>query len=44
MWEIIKYMVQLPPFPQSEDVIKTRTSKNLVETLVCQGKKYLEDR
>lgn len=44
MWEIVKYMVQLPPFPQSEDIIKTRTSKNFIEALVCQGKKYLEDR
>lgn len=44
MWEIIKYMVQLPPFPQSEDAIKARYSKTFIEALVIQAKKYLEDR
>lgn len=44
MWEIIKYMVQIPPFPQSEDPIKSRYSKPFIEALVTQGKKYLEDR
>lgn len=44
MWEIIKYMVQLPPFPQSEDAVKTRNSRPIVEALVNQGRKYLEDR
>lgn len=44
MWEIIKYMVQVPPFPQSEDPIKARNTKPVIEALVLQGKKYLEDR
>ncbi|RZB77466.1 nuclear pore complex protein Nup93 [Asbolus verrucosus] len=44
MWEIIKYMTQLPPFPQSEDQIKTRNSAPVINALVKQGKKYLEDR
>ncbi|CAH1117139.1 unnamed protein product [Phaedon cochleariae] len=44
MWEIIKYMVQLAPFPQGDDPIKTRNSKSFIEALVKQGKKYLEDR
>lgn len=44
MWEIINYMVQLPPFPQSENPIKTRYSKPVIQALVQQGKKYLEDR
>lgn len=44
MWEIIKYMADIPPFPQSEDIIKTRYSKPYIEALVKQAKKYLEDR
>lgn len=44
MWEIVKYMVQFPPFPHSDDLIKSRYSKSCIEALVRQGKKYLEDR
>ncbi|KAJ8985830.1 hypothetical protein NQ317_012071 [Molorchus minor] len=44
MWEIIRYMTQTPPFPQSEDTVKTRNSKHIIEALVRQGRKYLEDR
>lgn len=44
MWEIIKYVIQTPSFPMSEDPIKTRFSKTYVTALVKQGKKYLEDR
>nr|CAH7760952.1 unnamed protein product [Callosobruchus chinensis] len=44
MWEIINYMVQLPPFPQSDDPVKTRNSKSVVEALLKQGRKYLEDK
>ncbi|XP_066153921.1 nuclear pore complex protein Nup93 [Euwallacea fornicatus] len=44
MWEILKYMIQLSPFPQSEDPILGRYSKSIIYDLVCQGKKYLEDR
>lgn len=44
MWEIIKYMIQLSPFPQSEDPIIGRYSKPIIQDLVAQGKKYLEDR
>ncbi|CAH1994037.1 unnamed protein product [Acanthoscelides obtectus] len=44
MWEIVNYMVQLPPFPQSDDPIKTRNSTPVVEALVKQARKYLEDK
>ncbi|CAG9768838.1 unnamed protein product [Ceutorhynchus assimilis] len=44
MWDIIKYMVQLSPFPQSDDPIKARNSPLIIHDLVCQGKKYLQDR
>ncbi|KAF7273262.1 hypothetical protein GWI33_014027 [Rhynchophorus ferrugineus] len=44
MWEIIKYMVRVPPFPQSEDPVNARNTKPLIEALVTQGRKYLEDR
>ncbi|XP_056638972.1 nuclear pore complex protein Nup93-1 [Diorhabda sublineata] len=44
MWEIIKYMVQLPPFPQTDDPIKTRNTVPFIEALIKQGKSYLEDR
>lgn len=44
MWEIIKYMTDLPPFPQSEDPIKTRNTAAAINSLVKQAKKYLEDR
>ncbi|XP_023022838.2 nuclear pore complex protein Nup93 [Leptinotarsa decemlineata] len=44
MWEIIKYMVQLPPFPQGDDPIKIRKSKTVIAGLVKQGLRYLEDR
>ncbi|KAK9872915.1 hypothetical protein WA026_020267 [Henosepilachna vigintioctopunctata] len=44
MWEMIKYMIDLPPFPQSDDPIKTRYSKHVINALVARGKKYLEDR
>ncbi|KAL1513451.1 hypothetical protein ABEB36_002861 [Hypothenemus hampei] len=44
MWEIVKYMIQLSPFPQSEDPINGRYSKPIIQDLVAQGKKYLEDR
>ncbi|KAL3282768.1 hypothetical protein HHI36_005935 [Cryptolaemus montrouzieri] len=44
MWEMIKYMIDLPPFPHSDDPIKMRYSKPIINALVHQGKKYLEDR
>ncbi|XP_050302655.1 nuclear pore complex protein Nup93-like [Anthonomus grandis grandis] len=44
MWEIIKYMVQLSPFPNTDDPTKGRYSKPIILDLVGQGKKYLEDR
>ncbi|CAG9860748.1 unnamed protein product [Phyllotreta striolata] len=44
MWEIIKYMSQLPPFPQSDDPIKTRNSEQCIEALVKQAKNYLQNR
>ncbi|KAG5887107.1 hypothetical protein JTB14_000740 [Gonioctena quinquepunctata] len=44
MWEIVKYMVQLPPSPEGDDPIKTRNSKTFIEASVKQGKRYLEDR
>ncbi|XP_060518052.1 nuclear pore complex protein Nup93 [Cylas formicarius] len=44
MWEIVKYMVKVPSFPQSEDPVNLRNGKGTIEALVQQGKKYLEDR
>lgn len=44
MWEMLKYMIDLPPFPHSDDPIKNRYSKPVINALVNRGKKYLEDR
>lgn len=44
MWEIMKYMTDLPVVPTTEDVIKSRTSKPVQTKLVSQAKRYLEDR
>lgn len=44
MWEIIKYMSELPPCPLLNNPMEARTSKKVAEALVRQGKKYLEDR
>lgn len=44
MWEIMKYMTDLPPFPHADDAINVRYSKPTTKALVKQGKKYLEDR
>ncbi|XP_072390532.1 nuclear pore complex protein Nup93-1 [Diabrotica undecimpunctata] len=44
MWEIIKYMTQLPPFPKTDDPIKTRNTNTFIDAMVKQAKSYLEDR
>lgn len=44
MWEIMKYMTDVPPFPRSEDPIKTRYSNSTIKAMVEQAKKYLQDR
>lgn len=41
---MLKYMIDLPPFPHSDDPIKNRYSKPVINALVNRGKKYLEDR
>lgn len=44
MWEMMKYMSDLPVVPTTDDVIKSRTSKPVQTKLVSQAKRYLEDR
>ncbi|XP_018336593.1 nuclear pore complex protein Nup93-like [Agrilus planipennis] len=44
MWEMIKYMIQVPPFPSTEDPLKTRNSPRIIKALVKQACHYLEDR
>lgn len=44
MWEIVKYMVDVPPFPKTEDPISFRYTKVCIKSLIKQGIKYLEDR
>lgn len=41
---MLKYMLELPPFPKSEDTIISRNSKSVQMALVSQAKKYLEER
>lgn len=41
MWELVKYMSNVPPFPKTQDPIKTRNQKT---QFVDQAKKYLENR
>lgn len=44
MWEMVKYMSELPPFPSGEDPICVRNSQICIESLVKQAKNYLEAR
>lgn len=44
MWEIMKYMTDLPPLPINECVANVRSNKSIVKVLISQAKKYLEDR
>lgn len=44
MWDMLKYMTEIPPFPVGEDSVKARYSKPFIVAFVKQGKKYLEDR
>ncbi|GLV42360.1 Nucleoporin 93kD-1 [Carabus blaptoides fortunei] len=44
MWEMLKYMLELPPYPKNEDPIISRNSKSVKGILVEQAKKYLEER
>lgn len=41
MWEIISYMVKIPPMPRTQDPIKSRVQ---CTQLIDQAKKYLEIR
>lgn len=41
MWNIMKYMTNVTPFPKTQDPLKDRNHKT---QLVEQAKKYLEDR
>lgn len=41
IWEIMKYMVNVTPFPKSQDPLKVRTDNY---QFVEQAKKYLENR
>lgn len=44
MWEMLKYMTEIPPFPVGGDPLAARSSKPFVTAFVKQAKKYLEDR
>lgn len=44
MWEIMKYMVDIPSFPSSDNPLKIRDSDPVIKALVHQAKRYLEDR
>lgn len=44
MWDMVKYMLDLPPFPKGEDALAYRDSKQVKQALVNQAKKYLEER
>lgn len=41
IWDIIKYMVNIPPIPKTQDAIRTRVER---PHLIVQAKKYLENR
>lgn len=41
MWEIMKYMVNVPSFPRTQDPLRSRIQN---PHLISQGKKYLENR
>lgn len=41
MWNIMKYMTNVTPFPKTQDPLKGRNQKT---QLIEQAKKYLEDR
>lgn len=44
MWEMIKYMTELPPFPHGSDPIAVRNTDAIIEIMANQGRKYLENR
>ncbi|KAJ8929514.1 hypothetical protein NQ314_017772 [Rhamnusium bicolor] len=49
MWEIVKYMTQMPSVSKfysivKNDVVKTRNTNTFIDELVVQGNRYLEDR
>lgn len=44
MWEMVKSMLTLPPFPKSENAILSRYSKLVKQALVAQARSYLEQR
>ena len=41
MWEIMKYMVNIPAIPKNQDPLKSRSQRY---QLIDQAKKYLENR
>lgn len=44
MWEMVKSMLTLPPFPKTGNAIVSRDSKLVKQALVSQAKIYLEQR
>ncbi|KRT79461.1 hypothetical protein AMK59_8427, partial [Oryctes borbonicus] len=44
MWEMIKYMSELPSFPHGSDPVAIRGTDAIIETMANQGRKYLENR
>lgn len=41
IWDIMKYMVNIPPIPKTQDAIRSRVER---PHLIVQAKKYLENR
>ncbi|XP_068621036.1 nuclear pore complex protein Nup93-like [Battus philenor] len=44
MWEIIKTMANIPALVRDEDPLKARGNPAIQQSLIAQGKKYLEKR
>ncbi|KAI5634531.1 nup93/Nic96 domain-containing protein [Phthorimaea operculella] len=44
MWEIIKTMTDIPAMVRDEDPLKARGNPAIQQSLIAQGKKYLEKR
>nr|XP_022911673.1 nuclear pore complex protein Nup93-like [Onthophagus taurus] len=44
MWEIVRYMVEMPAFPKESDPVASRNTDAVVLMLASQGRRYLEYR
>lgn len=43
LWEMVKYMADIPPRPVG-DIIEARATSVVQNALISQAKKYLEER